>query len=164
MTAAALQDKSQALLSTLASSLLSSFSPYEVVSPSAQQVCSNALIVLASLSGEGYIKGSHPLSQSIATVISSYTVTAPGTSSNSSSLYPVTSAVSNNDITCQIQIAIHINGLTTHEIFSVNYCSFFFHTIYNLPDPISASFIWQIISSDKNPMFHLLSVSIVDAF
>jgi hypothetical protein len=116
VTAAALQDKSQALLSTLASSLLSSFSPYEVVSASAQQECSKALSVLASLSEKGYIEGSRTLSQSIASVISSYTATAPGTNSNSSSLYPVTSAVSINDKTCQNNIAIHHNGLSTRKI------------------------------------------------
>ena len=128
MTAAALQDRSQELLSTLAVSLLSSFSPYEVVSASAQDVCSKALLVLSTLSGEGFIQGSRSLSQSIASVISSYTVTAPATSrssNTSSSLYPVSSAVSNNYLTFDTNIAFQNNDESTNRILSANTSTLF---------------------------------------
>ena len=128
MTAAALQDSSYSLLSTLSASLLSSFSPYEVVSASAQDVCSKALLVLSTLSGEGFIQGSRSLSQSIASVISSYTVTAPATSRSSnasSSLYPVSSAVSNNYLTFDTNIAYQNNDESTNRILSANTSTLF---------------------------------------
>ena len=148
MTAAALQDRSQDLLSTLAVSLLSSFSPYEVVSASAQDVCSKALLVLSTLSGEGFIEGSRSLSQSIASVISSYTVTAPATSrslNTSSSLYPVSSAVSINYLSYQINFAYHNNDMSVRRISFANTTILFLRNFDELLEPISASSSFSII-------------------
>ena len=154
VTAAALQDKSQALLSTLAASLLSSFSPYEVVSTSAQEMCSKALLVLATLSGEGYLTGSHSLSQSIAAVISSYTVTASAIDSSpltSSSLYPVSSAVSTIYLTCQTNFTDYNSRLSTHKINFVYCLNFIFHDFDDkLPHAIT---VIMGLYLNKNLMF-----------
>ena len=154
MTAAALQDRSQDLLSTLAVSLLSSFSPYEVVSASAQDVCSKALLVLSTLSGEGFIEGSRSLSQSIASVISSYTVTAPATSrssNTSSSLYPVSSAVSNNYLPYYTNIAYHNNIMSVRGISSADTSTLFLRSFdYSL---YLTTIITASSSTDKIRLF-----------
>ena len=97
-TAASIQDRTPSLLTTLTSSLLQSFSPWEVISDSAKTICATALSKVASLSRRGYLKGSKVTAQLLVDLISAF-------SSNSSSIsgrrlgqligsYPVTTAVS----------------------------------------------------------------------
>jgi hypothetical protein len=102
VSASQLQDKSSFLLATLIASLLSSFSPTEVISDKGITICSTALVVLTSLASSGYLKGNVQTSQSLAEVISLYTTTdvvttrrlsSSNTSASSISRYPVTSAV-----------------------------------------------------------------------
>ena len=98
VTAASVQDKSSSLLSTLAASLLSSFSPSEVISPAARKNCTLALLDVVALSKAGYISGDLGTSKSLANVVSAYIVqsTTVGTKrrlSISNTVYPVTQAV-----------------------------------------------------------------------
>jgi hypothetical protein len=102
VSASKLQDESSSLLATLVGSLLSSFSPYEVVSMKGVSICATALTVLTSLASKGYLNGDIKTSQSLAAVISLYTTTTATTTrrlsgsntSASTSQYPVDSAVS----------------------------------------------------------------------
>ena len=98
VTATSIQDRSPSLLTTLTTSLLQSFSPWEVISDSAKTICSTALSKAVSLSRRGYLKGSKVTAQLLVDLISAF-------SSNSSSIsgrrlgqligsYPVTTAVS----------------------------------------------------------------------
>ena len=98
VTATSIQDRTPSLLTTLTSSLLQSFSPWEVISDSAKTICSTALSKAVSLSRRGYLKGSKVTAQLLVDLISAF-------SSNSSSKsgrrlgqligsYPVTTAVS----------------------------------------------------------------------
>ena len=100
VTAASVQDKSSSLLTTLAASLLSSFSPSEVISPAARRNCTLALLDVVALSKAGYISGDLGTSKSLASVISAYTVQSETvgsfrrlSSSSISTVYPVTQAV-----------------------------------------------------------------------
>ena len=68
---AAKQDASSSLLNTLASSLLSSFSPLDVTSVTGRAVCSKALQIVSSLSSRGYLAGS---AQLLADLVSVFTV------------------------------------------------------------------------------------------
>ena len=93
MTAASKQDGSPSLLATLASSLLSSFSPTDVVSDSGKSNCDSALIVVSSLSRNGYLDGSPANTQLLAQLISSFTVKSPVSAySNSLATYNVSKA------------------------------------------------------------------------
>ena len=98
VTAASIQDKSLSLLNTLTNSLLLSFSPSEVISNDAKVICSTALLKIASLSRKGYLEGSIATAQTLAELISAYTLkNTSATASQSSaytSTYPVTRAVS----------------------------------------------------------------------
>ena len=98
MTAASIQDKSLSLLNTLTNSLLLSFSPSEVISNDAKEICSTALLKIASLSRKGYLEGSIATAQTLAELISAYTLkntsATVSPSSASTSTYPVTRAVS----------------------------------------------------------------------
>ena len=98
VTATSIQDRSPSLLTTLTTSLLQSFSPWEVISDSAKTICSTALSKAVSLSRRGNLKGSKVTAQLLVDLISAF-------SSNSSSIsgrrlgqfensYPVTTAVS----------------------------------------------------------------------
>ena len=96
VTAASIQDKSLSLLTTLTNSLLLSFSPSEVISDDAKEVCSAALLKIVSLSRKGYLEGSIATAQSLAELISAYTLknTSASLSGTFASAYPVTRAVS----------------------------------------------------------------------
>ena len=73
MTASSKQDRSSALLTTLTSSLLSSFASSEVYTSSGKAICSTALLKIASLSRRGYLLGSTVNAQLLADLISAYT-------------------------------------------------------------------------------------------
>ena len=96
VTAASIQDKSLSLLTTLTNSLLLSFSPSEVISDNAKVICSTALLKIVSLSRKGYLEGSIATAQSLAELISAYTLknTSTSLSGTFASTYPVTRAVS----------------------------------------------------------------------
>ena len=100
MTAAKSQDRSPSLLATLTSSLTASFSPSEVFSDNGKQSCAEALEIITSLSMSGYIQGSKQTTQSVAELISSYTVRSntarsiPGVDGVPTEVYPVNDAVS----------------------------------------------------------------------
>ena len=94
-----IQDPSTALLSTLATSLLTSFNPSEVFTDSAKGNCSLALLDISRLSRDGYLQGLTGTSQTLAEVISLYAI-LPATdkanrllSSTDSTAYPVETAV-----------------------------------------------------------------------
>jgi hypothetical protein len=104
-TAAGVQDRSASLLSTLTAALLSSFAPSEAISSATKKSCSKALLVISSISREGYIEGLSEVSQSISDLISLFTVVGTGAldrQSNITSVYPVSDAVSLTVITCII--------------------------------------------------------------
>jgi hypothetical protein len=96
VTAASLQDSSSSLLATLVASLISSFSPYEIVSEKGKGICATVLTVLTTLASSGNLDGA--TSQSLVKVISLFTTTTTTdadrrlTSSNASQ-YPVDPAV-----------------------------------------------------------------------
>ena len=97
MTAASEQDRSSALLTTLTSSLLSSFLSTEVYIASSKAICSKALLKIASLSRRGYLLGSTVNAQLLAELISAYatkitTVTAIGRRLTSVNTYDVATA------------------------------------------------------------------------
>ena len=94
-----IQDPSTPLLSTLAASLLTSFNPSEVFSDSAKHSCSLALLNISQLSRDGHLQGLTATSQTLAEVISLYTI-MPATdkgsrllSSTDNTVYPVETAV-----------------------------------------------------------------------
>jgi hypothetical protein len=100
VTTAGTQDRSPALLQTLTSSLLSSFSPYEVNSVSGKQICATALLKVAALARGGNLDKSIRTSQLLSDLISAYTVLNNDSLANSAishTQYPVTTAVS---LTC----------------------------------------------------------------
>ena len=78
-----MQDRSPSLLNTLSISLLSSFSPFEVVSDAAKTHCSAALLLIAGLARDGHVGGSAETSQSIAELVSSYAVLGPSSKNGS---------------------------------------------------------------------------------
>lgn len=98
VTAAGLQDSSSALLATLTSSLLSSYSPTEVISVDGTNTCYLALSKIISLSKSGHVSGSLSTAQSFASIISAFSVsnTTIGSKSNLSTIkyvHPITTAV-----------------------------------------------------------------------
>jgi hypothetical protein len=97
--ASKIQDPSSPLLTTLATSLLTSFNPSEVFSDSAKDNCALALLTISNLSSKGYLRGLTATSQTLAEVISLYTI-LPATdkgsrllSSKDKTIYPVEKAV-----------------------------------------------------------------------
>ena len=96
MTAASKQNGSPSLLATLVSSLLSSFSPLDVVSDIGKTICATALLKVSSLSRRGYLVGVIT-AQSLAELVSAYTIkTKVGSVGNSTvkSPYDVAKAAS----------------------------------------------------------------------
>jgi hypothetical protein len=94
--ASGIQDPSTPLLTTLVTSLLTSFNPSEVFSEYAKGICSSALLIISKLSRDGYLQGLTATSQTLAEVISLYTV-LPATdkrmTSTENTVYPVERAV-----------------------------------------------------------------------
>lgn len=95
MTAAILQDDSSGLLDTLSTSLQAAFSPDEVSLAAGREICSEALLKVAGLAGKGFLHGVESASQSVADLISSYTVLHNEFNGNTTR-YPVDLAVSDN--------------------------------------------------------------------
>lgn len=100
ITAAKSQDKSPSLLATLTSSLSASFSPSEIVTAGGKQACAEALQIITALTKSGYIQGSKQTTQSVAELISSYTVrsntfgSSTGVDGIPTEVYPLNDAVS----------------------------------------------------------------------
>ena len=99
VNASKIQDPSSPLLTTLAASLLASFNPSEVFSDSAKHSCSLALLNISQLSRDGHLQGLTATSQTLADVISLFTI-LPATdkgsrllSSTDKTVYPVETAV-----------------------------------------------------------------------
>ena len=96
VTAASVQDRSLSLLTTLTDSLLLSFTPSEAISNNTRVICSTALLKISSLARRGFLQGSRATAQSLANLISAYTLrnTSSLLPSAFASTYPVTRAVS----------------------------------------------------------------------
>ena len=100
ITASKSQDRSPSLLATLTSSLSASFSPSEIVTAGGKQACAEALQIITALTKSGYIQGSKQTTQSVAELISSYTVrsntfgSSTGVDGIPTEVYPVNEAVS----------------------------------------------------------------------
>jgi hypothetical protein len=95
--ASRIQDRSTSLMTTLATSLLLSFSPHEVVSDRAKQMCATALKKVSILSRRGYLGGSSYNTQLFADLVSSYSTNIVPTTRrrlSTSSTVVVTDAVS----------------------------------------------------------------------
>ena len=88
---AAKQDASSSLLNTLASLLLSSFSPSDVLSASGRAVCADALQIVASLSNRGHLGGN---AQVLAELLSVFTIQRTYAEYGTGSLYDISSAAS----------------------------------------------------------------------
>ena len=95
VSAAILQDDSSGLLDTLSTSLQAAFSPDEVSLAAGREICSEALLKVATLAGKGFLHGVESASQSVADLISSYTVLHNKYNGNTTQ-YPVDQAVSDN--------------------------------------------------------------------
>ena len=110
VTVARLREKSSLLLESLAASLASAFSPYEVVSASARRQCSRALLQVSSLARQGYLLGEFNTSQMVADLVSEFTVLNENTVSNitTQAIYPINTAVSNSQTFKQILTHLHI--------------------------------------------------------
>lgn len=98
LKAARSQDRSAPLLETLTTSLLHSFSPSEAISTATKKSCAKALLLVSSISKEGYLQDVPKMTQSISELISLFTVVGTnfldrGEHSNTTSVYPVTEAV-----------------------------------------------------------------------
>jgi hypothetical protein len=101
--AAITQDKSPVLLETLMSSLLTTFSSYQVTSAGGTAACSKILSKVASLASNGYLGDSADTLQLLADIVSAFTVLNKVTSSNNSitqTKYPVNQAVSSTHLPC----------------------------------------------------------------
>lgn len=93
-------DRTVTMLSAVAPSLLSSFSPYEVSSDRSQSFCSSALNKVTRLASRGL--ASKRDSDVLASIVSQYSVTVPSNASRRKRYlltgagvdYPVTAAVS----------------------------------------------------------------------
>ena len=96
VTVTRMRDKSSSLLESLAVSLASAFSPYEVVSAGARKQCSKALLQVSSLARQGYLLGEFNTSQKVADLVSEFTVLNEITVSNvtTQAIYPINTAVS----------------------------------------------------------------------
>ena len=108
VSASKIQDPSTPLLTTLATSLLTSFNPSEVFSDHAKRNCSIALLNISRLSRSGYLQGLTATSQTLADVISLYTI-LPATdigsrllSSTNKTVYPVETAVRSGSWTLSV--------------------------------------------------------------
>ena len=102
VTCSKIQDRSTSLLSTLAVSLLTSFSSYEVVTSSARATHSRALLKITSLASAGLVGDSEEAPELLAQLLSAFTVLYSKDSldapSNSTTLYPVNLAVRNEQL------------------------------------------------------------------
>ena len=98
ISVAAKQDESSALLHTLVSSLLSSFSPADVISDKSTAVCATALMKVTLLSKRGYLVGIVRNAQLLAELISVYTsastTSVNGGTATVSTSYDVSTAAS----------------------------------------------------------------------
>lgn len=105
-TIADCQDSSQSLLSTLSTSLLSAYSPFEVYSAPNKANCSQTLSKVTAMARRGYIKGSMGTSLLMVDLVSLYMASAPSLSSKGRRILvategsEVTSAVSGLKIFC----------------------------------------------------------------
>jgi hypothetical protein len=114
-TAAFRQDKSPALLETLASSLLASFSSSGITTSDGRTSCSKILLKISSLSRKGFLGDSPENLQQMADLVSSYTVLNNGNNSDmSSTRYPVNYAVSGTRIPSPYPIPSHL--IVRHDI------------------------------------------------
>ena len=96
MNVADRQDRSPTLLKTLVNSLLTSFSPYEIIDEAGRAICSAALMRTVDLSKRGYLAGSTQVAQTLADLISAYTVVNNVSRPNAQeeyTRYPVNKAV-----------------------------------------------------------------------
>jgi hypothetical protein len=85
------------------SSLLLSFSPYQVTSALGRSACSKILSKVSSLASNGYLGNSADSLQLLADIVSAFTVLNNVTSSNNSIMqtkYPVNQAVSSTHLPC----------------------------------------------------------------
>ena len=93
LTCSKLQDRSTSLLGTLTASLLTSFSSYEVVTPDARAAHSKALLKITALAASGLVGDSVESLELLAQLLSAFTVLFDKTESNSTTVYPVQTAV-----------------------------------------------------------------------
>ena len=140
---AAKQDASSSLLSTLASSLLSSFFPPEIISASGRAVCGEALQIVSSLSNEGHLTGS---AQLLADLVSVFTVqgtsTTYGTYNGSGSVYNVSTAASSLVQGVQLDMAfgeVPVSLITPNVQLSVSSTLIFASSNIVLTTPATAS-------------------------
>lgn len=93
-----IQDRSQALLSTLGASLLSSFDPHEIVSEATMSACSSALLRVTALARKGFLKGSPSTTKLLADIVSAFSIRSTAVSTSrrlsTTTTYPVVTAVS----------------------------------------------------------------------
>jgi hypothetical protein len=116
-----IQDPSTPLLTTLATSLLTSFNPSEVFTDSAKGNCSLALLDISRLSRDGFLQGLTATSQTLAEVISLYAI-LPATdkgsrllSSTDKTVYPVETAVRFGSWTLSVEHIRHPRT-TLHDL------------------------------------------------
>jgi hypothetical protein len=88
------QDKSPALLESLLTSLLVSFSSQQVATFGGRAACSRMLSKVSTLSRKGYLGDSPDTLQLLADVVSAFTVLSDSTTSSLQTVYPVGYAVS----------------------------------------------------------------------
>jgi hypothetical protein len=88
------QDKSPALLESLLTSLLVSFSSQQVATAGGRAACSRMLSKVSTLSRKGYLGDSPDTLQLLADVVSAFTVLSDSTTSSLQTVYPVGYAVS----------------------------------------------------------------------
>jgi hypothetical protein len=88
------QDKSPALLESLLTSLLVSFSSQQVTTTSGRAACSRMLSKVSTLSRKGYLGDSPDTLQLLADVVSAFTVLSDAGATSLQTVYPVGYAVS----------------------------------------------------------------------
>lgn len=96
ITCSKLQDATPSLLETLAVALLTTFSATEATSVTAQKTHAKALLRISSLASSGQVGDDEEAPQLLAQLVSAFTVLYTGPPSNSTSLYPVNTAVSDH--------------------------------------------------------------------
>jgi hypothetical protein len=101
------QDKSPALLESLLTSLLVSFSSQQVATAGGRAACSRMLSKVSTLSRKGYLGDSPDTLQLLADVVSAFTVLSDSTTSSLQTVYPVGYAVS---VTLLVQFHVIENG------------------------------------------------------
>lgn len=157
VTVARLKEKSSLLLESLAASLASAFSPYEVVSASARRQCSGALLQVSSLARQGYLLGEFNTSQMVADLVSEFTVLNENTVSNvtTQAIYPINTAVSKSQAHEQILIRVLIY-LNTHT-----YCYCDMHIFIHSPPLIPPFLTYCLLSSYPPPTYPLVILPIL---